>query len=230
MIAAAISSLTLQPPPIVSQLRARGTESLVPTSAPPLFEGRLALLAAAAAAAFAGAPHSASAETLPLEKFDDASLSFMVPKGWNVAENTLGGTRRLVTIVDPKDTDANVFLAFTPVQGDYGSVGSFGTADYVATTLIPQCKDTSGFAPTTRKCTIDDDGVEGTVRSSKETKGAYVYDYSIKQLGAPERRLRTLFTILDRSFLVTLTAQCPEARYAELGPTYKEVLDSFKFK
>ena len=44
------------------------------------------------------------------------------------------------------------------------------------------------------------------------------------------RRLRTLFTILDRSFLVTLTAQCPEARYAELGPTYKEVLDSFKFK
>jgi len=154
----------------------------------------------------------------------------MVPKGWNVAENTLGGTRRLVTIVDPKDTDANVFLAFTPVQGDYGSVGSFGTADYVATTLIPQCKDTSGFAPTTRKCTIDDDGVEGTVRSSKETKGAYVYDYSIKQLGAPERRLRTLFTILDRSFLVTLTAQCPEARYAELGPTYKEVLDSFKFK
>ena len=33
-----------------------------------------------------------------------------------------------------------------------------------------------------------------------------------------------------RSFLVTLTAQCPEARYAELGPTYKEVLDSFKFK
>ena len=88
----------------------------------------------------------------------------------------------------------------------------------------------AGFAPTTRKCTIDDDGVEGTVRSSKETKGAYVYDYSIKQLGAPERRLRTLFTILDRSFLVTLTAQCPEARYAELGPTYKEVLDSFKFK
>ena len=230
MILIASIALALQPPPIVSQLRARGAESLVTTNAPPQFEGRRALLAAAAAAAFAGAPQLAHAETLPLEKFDDASLSFMVPKGWNVAENTLGGTRRLVTIVDPKDTDANVFLAFTPVQGDYGSVGSFGTADYVATTLIPQCKDTSGFAPTTRKCTIDDDGVEGTVRSSKETKGAYVYDYSIKQLGAPERRLRTLFTILDRSFLVTLTAQCPEARYAELGPTYKEVLDSFKFK
>ena len=61
-------------------------------------------------------------------------------------------------------------------------------------------------------------------------RGAAAGPAGAARRAAPERRLRTLFTILDRSFLVTLTAQCPEARYAELGPTYKEVLDSFKFK
>lgn len=29
--------------------------------------------------------------------------------------------------------------------------------------------------------------------------------------------------------LVTLTAQCTEARYEELRPTFKAVLDSFKY-
>ena len=84
MIAVVISSLALQPPPVVANLRA---QSLVAASAPPQtgsLHGRRALLAAAAAAAFTGAPQLAHAETLPLEKFDDASLSFMVPKGWNV--------------------------------------------------------------------------------------------------------------------------------------------------
>lgn len=64
-------------------------------------------------------------------------------------------------------------------------------------------------------------------------KGSYVYDYVIETANAPKRHLRTLMSVQTEAgtgrALVTLTAQCPEAKYEELKPTFKAVLESFKY-
>ena len=61
--------------------------------------------------------------------------------------------------------------------------------------------------------------------------GRQVYDYTIEQSRGPKRHLRSLFAIKSdgaASILIGLTTQCLESRYAELGPTYKAIISSFK--
>lgn len=190
------------------------------------------MLLPALAAALAGPatllpPTRALAAETTLTKFSDSryGVSFSVPSGWEAVPQELADGRKIVLASDPSDENANVFIAYTPIRPDYSSLGSFGTIDYVASTVIPKC-GASG------ECRFaNGDTIEGLMLSSDTVNGCYVYDYTIEQSRGPKRHLRSLFTIKadgGASVLIGLTAQCLEPRYAELASTYKQVLTSFK--
>jgi len=166
------------------------------------------------------------ADALSLETYTDDrySVSFGLPKGFVAQKQELPDGRRLITATDQGDTDTNVFIAFTPIRPDYSSLGSFGTIDYVASTVIPQCGANG-------RCTFaNGDAIEGKMLEQTAFKGNYVYDYTIEQKGGPKRHLRSLFSIKAdgaSSILVTLTAQCLESRHASLAGTFKDVIESF---
>jgi hypothetical protein len=192
--------------------------------------GRRALLAPAAAAlTLPLIPKAAQAEpSLTTDTDSRYGVSFGLPEGWTAAVNQLGDGRRLVIATDPKDESTNVFIAFTPIRPDYSSLGSFGTIDYVANTVLPQCGDLSYACSFSRG-----DDIDANMLSKDTIKGNYNYDYTIQQKGGPKRHLRSLFTVQadgGASLLVGLTAQCLEPSYAELAPMFKSVLASYKGK
>eukprot|EP00308_Calcidiscus_leptoporus_P012836 CAMPEP_0119357302 /NCGR_PEP_ID=MMETSP1334-20130426/5718_1 /TAXON_ID=127549 /ORGANISM="Calcidiscus leptoporus, Strain RCC1130" /LENGTH=226 /DNA_ID=CAMNT_0007371511 /DNA_START=25 /DNA_END=705 /DNA_ORIENTATION=- len=156
---------------------------------------------------------------------DEYGVSFALPTGWKTSESELSGGRKLIAAADPADIDFNVFIAYTPIAADYTSLGSFGNIDSVGLTLLPQCSGSS--------CTLAADGIQGKMLEEVAQAGAYVFDYSIEQVGQPIRRLRTLFSVQTEvgrgKNLVTLTAQCKQARYEELAPTLRAVIESFKY-
>ena len=191
---------------------------------------RRAVLLPALAAAIAGPvmPVPPALAAANLEQFSDTryDVSFGVPEGWKARPQELPDGRRLVLASDPADETNNIFVAYTPIRPDYSSLGSFGTIDFVAATVIPQC-------PTGQCSFKNGDLVEGRMLSSESIKDCYIYDYTIEQSRGPKRHLRSLFTIkadAGASILVGLTAQCMEDKYADLAPTFKEVIKSFKNK
>jgi hypothetical protein len=163
----------------------------------------------------------------PMKSFVDKAsrVSFSVPESWELSENELQGGRRLVAAVDPSDNDLNAFVAFTPIQADYPSLGSFGTIDYVAGTILPECNKAL--------CTLDTDGVEGKMLEQAVVRGNYIFDYTIATSGQPTRHLRTVFSIQTEEgrgkALITLTAQCLQSKHTAAQETLKAVCDSFKF-
>lgn len=66
-----------------------------------------------------------------------------LPEGWAPSTSFINGGQKLVAASDPADTDTNVFAAFTPLRGDYTSLGSFGNIDYVANTILPNVRPLS---------------------------------------------------------------------------------------
>lgn len=152
-------------------------------------------------------------------------VSFGLPSGYKAEPQELPDGRRLVTATDPDDLDTNVFIAFTPIRPDYSSLGSFGTIDFVASTVLPQCGDLS------YGCSFErGDGIDSKMLEQSAFKGNYVYDYTIQQKGGPKRHLRSLFAVKadgGASVLVTLTAQCLEPKHDAMKATFKAVLESF---
>ena len=164
----------------------------------------------------------------PLKDYKDAryGVSMGIPDGWTATQNELPDGRRIVTAADPNDIDTNVFLTFTPIRPDYSSLGSFGTIDFVANTILPQCGDIS-YACSFSK----GDGIEGKMVSQAVLKGNYFYDYTIEQKGGPLRHLKSIVGIKadgGSSLLVGLGAQCLESKYGAESATLKAVIDSFK--
>jgi hypothetical protein len=183
---------------------------LAPIALPDLSAGRLGMRPALAADLLAGSGSL-------------GGYSWRVPTGWEAPQTqSMPDGRRLVIAADPLDPDFNVFFATTPIQADYSSLGSFGNLDYVGTTFLPQCP--------VGLCTLERDGIAGQLLSQSSSGGGYTYEYSIQQQGQPSRRLRTLMLIQTEEGrgknIVTLTAQCKEARAADLAPTLKAVVDS----
>jgi len=181
------------------------------------------VLSIGAAAATASSAHAEDSKTF-VDK--ENGIQFDIPAAWTVSESELSGGRKLVVASDPSNVDFNAFIAFTPIAGDYSSLGSFGNLESVGATLLPQCN--SG------QCQLETDNIEGKMLDSSVVKGAYVYDYLISATGAPQRHLRSLFSIKVEptrasSTLVTLTAQCLETNYQAAAPTLKMVCDTFKY-
>ena len=86
------------------------------------------------------------------------------------------GARRLIVFVNPKDADENAFVLFSPVQPDYTSLGSFGSIDNVAATVLPPADFPSEML------------------EMASEKGSYVFDYTITAPGEPKRHLKTAFS------------------------------------
>lgn len=195
----------------------------------PLFISRRSFLPAAAGAALS-MPRvmPAHAQELELNRFEDkkGGVAFLLPKDWETQQSELPGGRRLVAAADPNDADFNVFVAYTPLAADYTGLGSFGTIDKVANTILPSCNIVGG------ECHVETDGIEGKLIDQKAVKGNYIYDYTITQTTA-KRHLRTVFSVqLEEGRgknIVTLTTQCLEPRYAEVGPAMSKIIDSFKY-
>lgn len=170
------------------------------------------------------AAHAESLKTYTDERY---GVSIGLPDGWTAVPNQLGDGRRLVLATDPNDESTNVFIAFTPIRPDYSSLGSFGTIDYVASTVIPQCGANG-------ECRFSNgDAIEGKMISQGLVKGNYFYDYTIEQKGGPKRRLQSLFSIQAdgaSSILVGVNAQCIDSKHAALASTFKDVINSYKGK
>ena len=105
-------------------------------------------------------------------------------------------------------------MLFTPVAADYRGLGSFGTIDLVARTVIPE-------GP----------GIESNLLDSKQVKGNYFFDYTIKAAAdAPVRHLLTIFAVVPGQMLVTYSAQTTEANYAKEKALLMKAIDSFSIK
>merc|ERR1712110_945607 len=89
---------------------------------------RRALLLPLAAALVQVPTQHAAASSLNLSDFKDKEHGtlFGVPTGWTPESSELQDGRALIAASDPSDTDFNVFIAYTPIRGDYNSLGSFG--------------------------------------------------------------------------------------------------------
>ncbi|KAG5190244.1 hypothetical protein JKP88DRAFT_16489, partial [Tribonema minus] len=133
---------------------------------------------------------------------DKFKFRFEVPAGWTQTETEISGRRKVV--IWTSDGSANAFIAVTPVRGDFTSLGSFGTADEVSQTLIPNGK-----------------GISGEMLNVKSKNSMYYYDYIIAQEGRPEKHLKSVWSVVSGDALVTLTAQCDEANY----PAYASQMD-----
>ena len=120
-----------------------------------LLSRRAAVLSVGAAAATARSARADDSKTF-VDK--ENGIQFDIPAAWTVSESELSGGRKLVVATDPSNIDFNAFIAFTPIAGDYSSLGSFGNLESVGATLLPQCN--SGL------CQLETDNIEGKMLDS----------------------------------------------------------------
>ena len=147
-------------------------------------------------------------------------VKFEVPASWVRTDSTLGSdaqggggaSRRIILFVDPKDNNNNAFIAYTPVRGDYTSLSSFGTIDYVSHTIVPE-------GP----------GIESELLDSVSKPNSYYFDYKVKpEPTEPMRRLKTAFSLAHSGtadMLVAFTAQTTQETY-DTSPAMADVLSS----
>ena len=97
------------------------------------------------------------------------------------------------------------------MAADYSTLGSFGTIDLVARTVIPE-------GP----------GIESTLLDSKTLRSNYFFDYTIKASAEqPLRHLLTVFAVVPGQTLVTFSAQSTEAEYGAKKALLQKAIDSF---
>eukprot|EP00904_Undaria_pinnatifida_P014273 jgi/Undpi1/9977/HiC_scaffold_28.g12431.m1 len=159
---------------------------------------RSAGMIATSAAGAALLPKPSSAE----EFTDDVlGFKFQTPDGWERGEAQISGRRKIIVYTSPKNPGANAFVAYTPVRGDFTTLGSFGTLDEVSKTVLPEAE-----------------GVKSRMVDSYAVKNCYVYDYVVSQEGRPEKHIK--------GQLATITAQCNEEDYPTLGKSIDKVIAS----
>ena len=59
--------------------------------------------------------------------------------------------------------------------------------------------------------------------------GKYCYDYTIAQEGKPEKRLRSIWSMVPSQALVTLTVQCDAQDYSKYAGEFDSIVNSFKY-
>ena len=197
-------------------------------------DSRRNFIGKAAAAAIAGSTtalllptHPAYAAAAELNSIEDPTNGFKVsvPKSWTKSSQSLPDRRKIDLYFDesapPSEDKTLLFLAYTPVRDDFTSLGSFGSVDEVAQSTILPKGEIMGEATTSK------------LIAAESKLNAYFFDYSAKVPGQPERHFRSIFTLKVGATggaganLVTITAQCPESRYAEMKPTFDAIMDSY---
>mmetsp|Transcript_31048 Transcript_31048/g.41031 ORF Transcript_31048/g.41031 Transcript_31048/m.41031 type:complete len:236 (-) Transcript_31048:407-1114(-) len=207
-------NLSTQPPwPTTSNLRMAAQNDRMEHSQEPKLLSRQQFFGCAAAMATStmlvpqiseAAPQQTKKVSDPLERF-----TFEVPSDWDESETIVSGGRKVVVFTNPQKPETNAFYAFTPLRGDYTSLGSFGTLDYVESVVLP-------FGP----------GVKSKLIESRSGNGMYYYDYTVEVTGKSAKRLKTIWAVVPDN-LMTFTAQCERDDYDEYGSIISMIADSF---
>eukprot|EP00286_Rhodomonas_abbreviata_P029279 CAMPEP_0181300706 /NCGR_PEP_ID=MMETSP1101-20121128/7033_1 /TAXON_ID=46948 /ORGANISM="Rhodomonas abbreviata, Strain Caron Lab Isolate" /LENGTH=256 /DNA_ID=CAMNT_0023405961 /DNA_START=7 /DNA_END=777 /DNA_ORIENTATION=- len=150
---------------------------------------------------------------------EQRGFSFAPPQGWGRGTAKFPGADRnparpeIISYVSPENKDVNLAVVSYSIQPDYTKLGSLGTIDDVAKTIL----GTSG-------------NLDAVMFSQKE-KGvgggpAYFFEYRIR-----DKHLLTVFTTQSGQFagtyLVTLTMQAPLDLWAANEETLQKVAKSF---
>ena len=190
--------------------------------------GGASLAASLAAPLGPFAERAVAAEELTQEYRDAVDLySFKVPAGW---EKALGDTspdprssRAVVAFYPPGDPDVNVNVVATALGADYQRMGSFGSADDFAFGVA---------AGMTRPKPKNGPKQFSYVLDAKNTGDKYALEYTVER---PEEGFyQHLLSAVGVGYngrisrLYTITAVCPEEKFAERKETFQAIIDTFE--
>ena len=193
---------------------------------------RRALFAAAALASLAPC-RSARADAVPasaqMKEYRDEQdkYAFSVPSDWVQAEGVTSedprSTRRVVAFYPPDQPEINVNVVATSLGADYPKMGSFGSPDefaYGVAAGMTRPKPREG--PKQFSYVVDAKAVDAKYALEytveRPTEGFYQHLYSVVGIGYNGRVNR----------LFTLTAVCPEDKYAEAADVLKKIAATFE--
>jgi len=151
------------------------------------------------------------------------NFQISVPVAWEKSEQKLPDRRSITFYIDPSSGEEKTlfFSALTPIRDDFTSLSSFGSVDQVAQqTILPRGE-------------VNLETTKSVMLSAESKKNAYIFDYKVTPPNLSETHYRTVFYLAQGAtggagaVLVTLTAQCPESRYAEMKPVFDKMIDSF---
>lgn len=167
------------------------------------------------------APAASSSELIEFENTTD-SYTLLVPSGWEKGEGSVG-TRKLVAFHPPTTTAANVSVLITPLGADFTSLGSFGTADAFAESLVNGLDRSYLRKP----------GQRAELIAAKSARNMYFVEYTVQKPGEQKVHLLSAVAIHFNGIynqLYTLTAQYVEDDAELYESTIRKVFDSFNLR
>ncbi|CAM9948634.1 unnamed protein product [Phaeothamnion confervicola] len=166
--------------------------------------------AAVAASTLPPVAGAASTQTYTDQQY---GITFDAPSSWTRDEKEITGRRRLIVFADPDDPTTNAFIAYTPIRGDFISLGSFGTVDDVSHTVLPE-----------------GEGISSELVRLEAKNRTYIFDYIVRQTGRPDKRIKTRWYVVPGNQLVTVTAQCDDSKHGgPTGTTLDGIISSFRY-
>eukprot|EP00250_Pteridium_aquilinum_P004184 c14413_g1_i1 orf=413-1150(-) len=182
----------------------------------------LSLLAFPALPAIASDENAESVGVYSQYANDDDKYSLLIPPNWIQGTGKATGQRNVTAFFPADDTSVNVNILITGIGADYTSLGSFGTIDAFAETLV------NGLDRSWKKPA----GQAAKLVNSKSNKGLYYVEYTVQQPGEKKRHLVSVIGMRFNGWynrLYTVTGQYWEDDKAKYGPVLEKVVDSFKF-
>ncbi|KAI5066860.1 hypothetical protein GOP47_0017388 [Adiantum capillus-veneris] len=153
---------------------------------------------------------------------NDDNYSLLIPADWIKGTGTATGQRSVTAFYPTDDTSVSVNVLITAVGPDYTSLGSFGTLDAFAETVVNSI-DRSWKRPPGQAAKLVD---------SKSNKGLYYIEYTVQKPGEKKRHLLSVVGMRFNGWynrLYTVTGQFWEDDKAKYGPLLDKVVESFKF-
>jgi hypothetical protein len=202
-------------------------DDIAPVSLP-----RRALFAGAALASLTLSPAARADEVsagAPMKEYRDEQdkYAFSVPSDWVQAEgvtsNNPQSTRRVVAFYPPDQPEINVSVVATSLGADYPKMGSFGTPDEFAYGVA---------AGMTRPKPREGPKQFSYVVDAKALDAKYALEYTVER--PTENFYQHLYSVVGIGYngrvnrLFTLTAVCPEDKYADAKDALKKIAATFE--
>lgn len=202
-------------------------DDVAPVSLP-----RRALFAGAALASLTPSPAARADEVsagAPMKEYRDEQdkYAFSVPSDWVQAEgvtsNNPQSTRRVVAFYPPDQPEINVSVVATSLGADYPKMGSFGTPDEFAYGVA---------AGMTRPKPREGPKQFSYVVDAKALDAKYALEYTVER--PTENFYQHLYSVVGIGYngrvnrLFTLTAVCPEDKYADAKDALKKIAATFE--
>eukprot|EP00475_Leptophrys_vorax_P019220 TRINITY_DN26249_c0_g1_i1.p1 TRINITY_DN26249_c0_g1~~TRINITY_DN26249_c0_g1_i1.p1 ORF type:complete len:249 (-),score=19.48 TRINITY_DN26249_c0_g1_i1:183-929(-) len=151
---------------------------------------------------------------------DQEKYQLLVPSGWAQSEGS-SGTRKVMAFHPEDRLDANVSILITLLSADFTSLGSFGTVDAFAESLVNSLDRSWQKKP----------GQKAVLLAAKAADDKYYVEYTVQK---PDEARVHLFSVVATgrngwyNNLYTVTAQYPDDEAAAFKPTIDKVVKSFR--